>query len=92
MGDALVSEQLHAYVCLDLLSVFGPADAKNILIILLSLFIRMLFLDLVKIVFDNHCLKNRMCVFMLSIKRKLITQNNNSLTLFNFASFQRFLI
>jgi hypothetical protein len=47
MGDALVSQQLHAHICLDLLSIFSATNAKDILITLLPLVIRKLFLYLI---------------------------------------------
>lgn len=68
MSNTLVSQKLHANVSLNLLSILGTAHAEKTLLIFLPFIIGVLFLDLVQIVLDDHCLKNRMCIFMLGIK------------------------
>ena len=61
-------EELHANISFYLFSIFGATHAEYTLIILLLFFICYLFLNLIEIVLDDHCLQDRMSIFMLSIK------------------------
>jgi hypothetical protein len=63
-----MSEQLHANICLNLLRVFSIAQTEQLLVILLSPLIRLLLLDLVQVVLDNHGLKDGMGILMLCIE------------------------
>jgi hypothetical protein len=73
MCDTLMPQKLHANIGLDLLCIFCAAHAEKALIILLSFFVVIFFLDLIQVIFDDHSFKNCVSIFMLSIKGKFIT-------------------